>query len=140
MPVNYKLYPKEWKTEIVPSILKRAAHKCEKCGVANHRVGFWIYGTFINCIVPRRLTNGEYGPNYKQACLYRDELKAKSLDKKIKYIVIVLTVAHLDHDVKNNDPANLAALCQKCHNNYDATMRASRRKYGREVLNHPKFL
>lgn len=27
----------------------------------------------------------------------------------------VLTVDHLDHDPGNSDPANLAALCQRCH-------------------------
>lgn len=33
---------------------------------------------------------------------------------------IVLTVAHLDHDPTNNNLANLAALCQRCHLKYDA--------------------
>ncbi len=32
---------------------------------------------------------------------------------------VVLTVAHLDHNPQNNDPDNLAALCQKCHLAYD---------------------
>ena len=32
---------------------------------------------------------------------------------------IVLTVAHLDHDIANNSFYNLMALCQKCHLNYD---------------------
>jgi 5-methylcytosine-specific restriction endonuclease McrA len=41
---------------------------------------------------------------------------------------VVLTVAHLDHDPTHNDPANLRALCQKCHNRYDAPMRAAGRK------------
>jgi hypothetical protein len=33
--------------------------------------------------------------------------------------VIVLTVAHLDHDPRNCDLANLRALCQQCHLRYD---------------------
>ena len=33
--------------------------------------------------------------------------------------IVVLTVAHLDHDPRNCDEANLAALCQRCHNRYD---------------------
>ena len=41
---------------------------------------------------------------------------------------VVLTVAHLDHMPENCDPANLKALCQKCHNAYDAPMRAAGRK------------
>lgn len=32
---------------------------------------------------------------------------------------VVLTIAHLDHQPENNDPANLAALCQRCHLAYD---------------------
>lgn len=36
---------------------------------------------------------------------------------------VVLTVAHLDHTPENCDRANLKALCQKCHNAYDAPVR-----------------
>lgn len=36
---------------------------------------------------------------------------------------VVLTVMHLDHDPTNNDPENLMAGCQKCHNRYDADHR-----------------
>jgi hypothetical protein len=36
---------------------------------------------------------------------------------------VVLTVMHLDHDPTNNDPRNLLAACQRCHNAYDAPMR-----------------
>ena len=38
---------------------------------------------------------------------------------------VVLTVAHLDHQPENNADDNLAALCQRCHNTYDAPMRAA---------------
>ena len=36
---------------------------------------------------------------------------------------VVLTVAHLDHRPENCDPANLKAMCQRCHNRMDAPMR-----------------
>jgi cytochrome c553 len=36
----------------------------------------------------------------------------------------VLTVAHLDHQPENNDPANLLAMCQRCHSRYDAELHA----------------
>ena len=32
---------------------------------------------------------------------------------------VILTVAHLDHNINNNNFNNLAALCQKCHLAYD---------------------
>lgn len=31
------------------------------------------------------------------------------------YIVIVLTIAHLDQQPENNEEENLRALCQRCH-------------------------
>lgn len=37
---------------------------------------------------------------------------------------VVLTVMHLDHDLTNNHDGNLLAACQRCHNRYDAPMRA----------------
>jgi 5-methylcytosine-specific restriction endonuclease McrA len=36
---------------------------------------------------------------------------------------VVLTVAHLDHTPENCSPENLKALCQRCHNRYDAPVR-----------------
>ncbi len=41
---------------------------------------------------------------------------------------VVLTVAHLDHTPENCDHSNLKALCQKCHNKYDASHRAETRR------------
>ncbi len=41
---------------------------------------------------------------------------------------IVLTIAHLDHTPENCDPSNLRALCQRCHNQYDAEHRKETRK------------
>ena len=36
--------------------------------------------------------------------------------------LVVLTVAHLDHQPENCDPANLRAMCQRCHLTYDAIL------------------
>ena len=41
---------------------------------------------------------------------------------------VVLTVAHLNHQPEDNRRENLRALCQKCHNRYDAPMRAAGRR------------
>lgn len=40
---------------------------------------------------------------------------------------VVLTIAHLDHTPENCDYSNLRALCQKCHNSYDAQHRKETR-------------
>jgi len=42
---------------------------------------------------------------------------------------VVLTIAHLDHTPENCEPENLRAWCQKCHNTYDAPMRAIKRMW-----------
>jgi len=46
---------------------------------------------------------------------------------------VVLTVAHLDHAPENCERANLRALCQLCHNRYDAKHRAAGRRARRRV-------
>jgi len=43
----------------------------------------------------------------------------------------VLTVAHLDHDISNNELSNLRALCQRCHLDYDREDNTRRRRYGK---------
>ena len=48
-------------------------------------------------------------------------------------IKVVLTIAHLDHDPTHNDPENLRALCQRCHNRYDAKHRAANRSHTRAL-------
>jgi 5-methylcytosine-specific restriction endonuclease McrA len=41
---------------------------------------------------------------------------------------IVLTIAHLDHVPEHCARDNLRALCQRCHNTYDAKHRVQTRK------------
>ena len=40
---------------------------------------------------------------------------------------IVLTIAHLNEVIEDVSPSNLRALCQRCHNKYDAKMRLQHR-------------
>lgn len=44
---------------------------------------------------------------------------------------VVLTVAHIDHNKRNNHFKNLAALCQRCHLKHDIKQHTDNRKYGR---------
>ena len=41
----------------------------------------------------------------------------------IRVILVVLTVAHLNHDPSDCRDENLEALCQRCHNRLDAATR-----------------
>ena len=47
---------------------------------------------------------------------------------KGKDVKIVLTIAHLNHIPEDCRPENLRALCQRCHNQYDAAHRAETRR------------
>ena len=46
---------------------------------------------------------------------------------------IVLTIAHLNHNPQDNHPSNLRALCQRCHNRWDAPHRTRSRKANRRI-------
>lgn len=126
MPIDYSKYPPNWKTEIVPRILKRANNCCELCGLGNkqrlYRSQFYL----------RSNENGRYG--YKSiwfSCL-KDAERVKHLScGEIKAIRVILTVAHLDHDETNQNVKDdrLMAMCQYCHLNYDA-----KEKYRRKCL------
>jgi hypothetical protein len=106
MPINYKLYPPNWKTEIRPAILKRANNCCEYCGVKNYSRG-------------ARDFNGEWFHEIQIDNMNSDTGFWHFQSMHVKTIKIVLTIAHLDHDVANNDHSNLKALCQKCHLSLD---------------------
>lgn len=103
MPIRIEtapLYPPaaEWR-EIRKRILARAGNACEcdaLCGLAH------VGG---RCLAPNGLR------------LVRrtrvDGLTAWSLDAA--GVLVVLTIAHVDHDPSHNDDGNLRALCQRCH-------------------------
>lgn len=110
MPIDYKKYPSNWKTEIRPRILKRANDCCEFCQVKNHSL---IHSFKENGkTVWRWLSYGDF---------IRNEAKT---------IKVVLTIAHLDHDKQNENIKDdrLKALCQLCNLRYDAPEKARRKK------------
>lgn len=106
-PENKKLYPDNW-TEIVEQIRKRSGNHCEGCGLKN---GAYGYRDLNGC--------------FQELELIEAEAMAADGDKVLK---IVLTTAHLDHNPENCNLDNLRHWCQKCHNGYDAPIRANRIK------------
>ena len=98
MPMNIANYHPEWKS-ISRQIREQAGDCCEFCDVRNHQ---WIY---------RDVVTGE-----RVFARMGDEPAPPGT----RLVWIVLTVAHLDHDTSNNDPANLKALCQSCHLKWDS--------------------
>ena len=111
MPINYSNYPPDWKTKIRPDILARANNCCEFCGLKNHAI-IHRFGKGIN--------DWEYWPEGMES-------EAWSIDGK-KSTKIILTIAHLNHNIENNDYSNLKALCQRCNNAHDAQHRLDNRR------------
>ena len=117
MPINYKRYPRDWKTRILPAIHARADHRCEECKVEQyatvwslkvkaHRKGKTVYRRVWLMIDPKLPLN------------------------QCKPVRVVLTVAHLDHDETNHKVPleRLKLLCQRCHLRYDSLPKARKRK------------
>ena len=135
MPIDYKKYPSNWKTEIRPSILERSNNCCEFCGIPNYSIGLRSKdGAFITeAQIDNSLDDNGYD-------YFKNELSnhvAKNGYVCVKLTKIILTIAHLDHDITNNCPTNLKALCQKCHLSYD---KDHHRKNARQTLKTKKGL
>lgn len=124
-PENKALYPSNWR-EIRARILERAQNRCEWCGVRNHSLGYRDEaGRFHPAEGKREDWINCAG---KGLLAYRDAARGAKQYNVIggigpngeRAIVIVLTIAHLDHKLWNHDESNLRALCQACHLRYDA--------------------
>lgn len=123
MPIDYSLYPSNWKTEIRPRILERAANKCEQCGAVNHT---WIMRHLDH---PERFIVWDSANDH--AIKDGEEVCWNEVDGEYrteKPVRVILTVAHLDQNINNNDPSNLRAFCQRCHLNHDRADNLRRRK------------
>jgi len=110
MPIDYKKYPPNWKTEIRPRILERAKNRCECCGLKNYSV--------VNSFKRNGITL------WKDST-FSDWIKTDSP----KQVRVIITIAHLDHDETNQDVSDdrLKAMCQLCHLRYDAKEKEKRR-------------
>lgn len=125
MPIraeNKDRYPPNW-PEISAQIRRRAGNKCEQCGVPNYEIGgrtrdgkwhrAWPVG--------EKLTHIEWPkPGSYWWC--------EGAPFQLRIIRIVLTVAHLNHDPADCDPANLRCWCQRCHLHYDREHHAATRR------------
>ena len=122
-PENRALYPKHWPA-ISLEAKKRAGWMCQHVGCTAHQ---YAVGSWMNYADgPQFLAlQGELPKTYAEArqlaaeqhfARYGDELTPPG---EPKIIVIVLTVAHLNHDPTDCRPENLAAMCQRHHLAYD---------------------
>lgn len=108
MPCDYSKYPSDWKL-IRSAILDRAGHRCEQCGAPNLET--IARATDAYMVEDGRVFDAETGE--PRGVARGSEFPA------LRFVRVVLTVAHLDHTPSNCDPSNLRAWCQRCHLAYD---------------------
>ncbi len=110
-PENRARYPADWPA-VRERILARAGHRCEHegCNARHRELGYWRGDEWVP--LPRALREaGVDRPGQVVAC---DD------GTQLKIIMIVLTIAHLDHTPENCADDNLRAWCQRHHLAYDA--------------------
>lgn len=117
MPMDRKLYPRNWEELSHRIRFERAGGLCERCGVAHGAKG-------------ARDLSGQWHDEHSIICMKSDVGEAL-FGEYPKIIRIILTCAHLDHNVKNNADDNLMALCQLCHNRHDVEYRTRNRAMSR---------
>ena len=111
-PENKARYPKDWK-QIRQRILERAKDECEKCKVPNGHLVTRGTGKDAGTYM---LWDGQV---FDDQTGERLGMARGSEYEASRGVVIVLTVAHLDHTPENCADDNLRAWCQKCHLAYD---------------------
>lgn len=117
-PENRHRYPADWHA-IRERILARAGHRCEHpgCLARQYSIGIW-----------HRPDGGahQWAEQYEPPATYAE---ARTIAAEAwwevqhlggdKLTIIVLTIAHLDHQPENCDEDNLRALCQRHHLAHD---------------------
>lgn len=107
MTFNPADYHPDWRS-ISRQIKDQADWVCEFCGAA-HGAAF---------------VRMDFGDGPVRVFIARDDQRELCERASVPIKRIVLTVAHLNHETQDNDPCNLRALCQACHNRWDAPHRA----------------
>ena len=137
-PEDRARYPKDWPA-LSPAAKERAKWRCQHpgCTATQYSVGRWVCfaggphewsplkatklgGSSQGMVFDmagkgcdpfgRPWTYGQARSFISSGCWFQDE----------KPLVIVLTVAHLNHEPEDCRPENLAAMCQRHHLAYDA--------------------
>ena len=123
-PENRARYPADW-PNIRLRILARARHRCEHegCAAVHRQLGYWHEGSWVP--LPRALRDAGVDKPCEIAC---------ADGSTIKVIMVVLTIAHLDHTPEHCSDDNLRAWCQRHHLAYDAEHHAATRAATRRAL------
>jgi hypothetical protein len=121
-PENRALYPADWKA-ISLAARERAGWRCQHEGCLAHQyaVGWWRQTVRRYEWLPEWPRDGAYmGQTYADARAVAAGIYFAAGESGPKPTIIVLTVAHLNHQPEDCRPQNLAAMCQRHHLAYDA--------------------
>jgi hypothetical protein len=112
-------YPKEWPRISAAVRFERAQGRCEGCGRPHgHRVTALRDGRWYDPVTGDWMdADGERAP--WPDIIERADARAW---------LVRLAACHRDHDPRNNDLANLLALCQRCHMIHDRPYHLMRRR------------
>jgi len=108
MSNQYEHYDINWKDIIRPYVLKRDNYTCQHCKLKNRTIFVMEHGERV--IIDDSWLHSHY------------------IKKGVKISKVVLQIAHLDHNVSNNDYSNLLTLCTRCHLRYDSASHAWKRR------------
>lgn len=128
MPCDYSKYPPNWKA-IRAAILERAGNRCEQCKAPNRTPvfrGTIDGGRHVYQLVDAKIYDANTGE-----FIAEDPCYVEQVGNRDKATGVVLTISHADHDLSNNDPANLRALCQRCHLAHDRELHTRNAKAAR---------
>ncbi|GAB3334237.1 hypothetical protein ACFQT0_19620 [Hymenobacter humi] len=115
MPVDYSKYHPDWPAISHQIRVERAGNRCEWCKAPNGENVARGQGHNANTYM---LMDGQVF----NATTGEPQGMARGSEYNVRKVVkIIITVAHLDHDEENHHAPleRLAALCQRCHLNYD---------------------
>ena len=134
MPIDRKKYHPKWSLISRLVRFRRAGNHCEQCGLRNYSVGYWADKVWHPPQHWHRIDPADGFRSWKEAKAwvdsYNDDI-GELYDPYTKRVcVVILTVSHLDHDIRNNRFENLKALCQCCHLGHDRVDNAEKRRYG----------
>jgi len=110
-PENRWLYPIDWPQLSATIRFGRAGARCERCARPHRR--------FVAHLGDGRWWDADAGC-WRSAQGRRIAVRDRFELAGVHTTYVVLACAHLDHDPGHNMPANLAALCQRCHMLHDA--------------------
>lgn len=116
-PENRHRYPRDWPA-VRERILTRAGYRCEHpgCLARQYSIGLWWLRDGVH----------QWAEQYEPPATYAEakQLRAEAF-WEVQHVggepltIIVLTVAHLDHQPENCADENLRALCQRHHLAHD---------------------